>query len=756
MTVLVRWRWSGHSELCVRISLARHLTFAKVREPNGRVRMIVRSLVIVFAVGALPAGAFAQNVPARFDDSLRKAKFDYDAEMELVRTAEVDRLRRQADALPTDSLDAANKKLALERRITELGLRGYWSRADSEVELVKPFGAARAKVERAYKGALSTAKAHGESQDVLRAVEAEVNAFRAASHLAAWKPLSWEQALVDLPPGWTKFLHYVLSPPVAEDGSGPTALPLRDPRADDVWFQAEFQVEGEGSFEVRALDAQHRPLVHVVTSERFAQLLREKPSIADGVTVRITMQSGAGWHARIELDGRTVAQRDGGADSKVQESWPEPAAPEVPWLAIAPRAGARVRLFPVRWRELSDVRERLKSARDEPPPRTQITARETAPGSGKYTIGVGGHKNLKAHGGSGTEQALLDALAWLRWHQSENGSWDCDGFMSNCGAIAEGQKCSDPGSSSHDVGITGLTLLAFFGDGNTTIEGRYKEQVAKGINWIREQQDPDAGSIGERVGLSFIYNHAIATLAVNEAYYFSRLPEHKNVAQSAVNFLTSARSPNGVWRYDYPSKGDGDTSITSWAVFALKSAVEAGVEVAPESFDAARTYFAEMTDPVTGRCGYDLTGGPGSRSSRVDQVNDHFPAEEGEAMSAVSLLCRIFLGDDPSKHEVLQKQAELLKKKLPTWSENPFSIDFYYWFYGSYAMFQMGGPHWESWNKAMKDALVPHQRKAGDEKGSWDARVDAWGHAGGRVYTTALGALCLETYFRYARVFETR
>jgi hypothetical protein len=107
-------------------------------------------------------------------------------------------------------------------------------------------------------------------------------------------------------------------------------------------------------------------------------------------------------------------------------------------------------------------------------------------------------------------------------------------------------------------------------------------------------------------------------------------------------------------------------------------------------------------------------------------------------------------------HEVLQKQAELLKKKLPTWSENPFSIDFYYWFYGSYAMFQMGGPHWESWNKAMKDALVPHQRKAGDEKGSWDARVDAWGHAGGRVYTTALGALCLETYFRYARVFETR
>ena len=45
----------------------------------------------------------------------------------------------------------------------------------------------------------------------------------------------------------------------------------------------------------------------------------------------------------------------------------------------------------------------------------------------------------------------------------------------------------------------------------------------------------------------------------------------------------------------------------------------------------------------------------------------------------------------------------------------------YYWYYGSYAMYQMGGSkYWEPWNKAMKKAVVDSQRRDGDEKGSWD------------------------------------
>jgi hypothetical protein len=377
------------------------------------------------------------------------------------------------------------------------------------------------------------------------------------------------------------------------------------------------------------------------------------------------------------------------------------------------------------------------------------------PGAGsKYGPRFGGNDIGRRRDRSGTEQALKDGLEWLRWHQSEDGSWDSDGFMQNCGKIAEGQVCRDPGAANNDVGMTGLALLAFLGDGNTTREGPYKEQVAKGINWLKEQQDEDLGLIGQQIGESYIYNHAIAALAVCEAYYFSKSPLIKRCAQDAIKFIHSAKNPYGAWRYHYPPIGESDTSVTGWCVFALKSAEEAGLTVDPQAFKDSENFLIEMTDPATGRVGYDSVG---SWSSRVTRVNDHFPKENTEAMTAVGLLCRFFLGQDPEKETVMNQHADLLLAKKPEWNVDAKKIDFYYWYYASYAMYQMGGTkYWDGWNKAMKDAVVGSQNKTGDEKGSWDASVDPWGYSGGRVYMTALGVLCLEVYFRYAKVLGAR
>ena len=79
----------------------------------------------------------------------------------------------------------------------------------------------------------------------------------------------------------------------------------------------------------------------------------------------------------------------------------------------------------------------------------------------------------------------------------------------------------------------------------------------------------------------------------------------------------------------------------------------------------------------------------------------------------------------------------------------------YYWYYGAYAMYQMGGRHWEKWNTAMKEAILDSQRKDGANKGSWDP-AGPRGHHGGRVYSTASMVLCLEVYFRYAKVLGSR
>jgi hypothetical protein len=272
------------------------------------------------------------------------------------------------------------------------------------------------------------------------------------------------------------------------------------------------------------------------------------------------------------------------------------------------------------------------------------------------------------------------------------------------------------------------------------------------VQWLRTQQDPDTGLIGQKIGHSYMYRHAIAALALCEAYYFSRSPILRGDAQRAVGFVTRARNPYGAWRYDAPPTGDNDTSVTGWMVLVCKSAEDAGLSIDSQAFTDALAWIDESTDPATGRVGYDSAG---SASSRVPGVNDHFPTDRTECMTAVGLLCRFFLGQDPERVDAMKQHAALLLRALPQWDPGGLSNDMYYWYYGSYAMYQMGGKHWERWNKAMKKAVLDSQRASGSAKGSWDP-IGPWGFAGGRVYSTALGALCLEVYFRYSRVLGAR
>jgi hypothetical protein len=74
----------------------------------------------------------------------------------------------------------------------------------------------------------------------------------------------------------------------------------------------------------------------------------------------------------------------------------------------------------------------------------------------------------------------------------------------------------------------------------------------------------------------------------------------------------------------------------------------------------------------------------------------------------------------------------------------------YYWYWGTLAMSQLGGPRWERWNTSLKAVAIDHQVKRGCAAGSWDPK-DPWGDEGGRVYSTSLMTLCLESYYRYPK-----
>jgi hypothetical protein len=155
-----------------------------------------------------------------------------------------------------------------------------------------------------------------------------------------------------------------------------------------------------------------------------------------------------------------------------------------------------------------------------------------------------------------------------------------------------------------------------------------------------------------------------------------------------------------------------------------------------------------MTDPVNGRVGYDSVG---SESNRIGNVNDDWPVDRGEAMTAVALYCRTLLGQEPKNCPMMAKHVELMLKRLPRWSdaktlkemgwvEREFpagsDLDMYYCYYGTKAMAAYGGNDWKKWKAAVLK-IVDSTESSGSATGSWDPN-GPWAVKGGRVYSTSL------------------
>jgi hypothetical protein len=390
------------------------------------------------------------------------------------------------------------------------------------------------------------------------------------------------------------------------------------------------------------------------------------------------------------------------------------------------------------------------------------------PGSPKGN-GFGSNRYSRPPSGKrGTPQrdAVEHALRWLAAHQSPDGGWEAEGFPRWCdGKPAAGSGPDGKGKAQYDVGVSGLALLAFLGAGYThRDEGPFGKVVQSGLRYLKSVQDAE-GCFGHRSSGHFVYNHAIAALAMVEAYGMTGAAIYRGSAQKGLDFIALSRNSYNAWRYGV-KPGENDTSVTGWMMMALKSAklvnaaeVLAGrappLQLDEDAFDGIRSWIERMTDPETGRVGYTTRG---SGPARLPDMVDRFPEGKSESMTAVGMLARVFLGENPKGSDPITKGAQLCVKALPTWNPNDGSIDMYYWYYGTLAMFQVGGDPWKKWDAAMKTAIVDTQRLDGDYcmyKGSWDP-LDPWKDDGGRVYSTAALAMCLEIYYRYPMVVGTK
>ncbi|MCE9583338.1 MAG: zinc-ribbon domain-containing protein [Planctomycetes bacterium] len=388
-----------------------------------------------------------------------------------------------------------------------------------------------------------------------------------------------------------------------------------------------------------------------------------------------------------------------------------------------------------------------------------------APGAGAEAYagaGAGRYKSrsefrvpaAKKAGATAESEAAVEAgLKWLARHQAPMGGWSSAGFSRRC----KETECKGAGYEEYDSGVTAMALLAFLGAGYTPrsetswvddMTGRKVvagEVVRRGIEWLIAAQDTE-GCVGGRHGSKYLYNHAIATLALAEAYGMTGAARLKAPTQKAVDFLLAAQNPGKGWRYSKQC-GDNDTSVTCWVVAALRAAEEGGLLVGRTGFDGALAWFTEVTDEAYFKVGYTAKGtGKVVVQGKNEEFDDH------PCMSAAAMAARLRI-DRGDKSPALEGGAKLLVTDLPI-GRGP-KIDVYYWYLGSEALFLWAGPeskYWKPWNEAMLAAVVQNQRgeKDGCAEGSWDASSDRWGFEGGRVYTTALSVMTLETGYRDA------
>lgn len=365
----------------------------------------------------------------------------------------------------------------------------------------------------------------------------------------------------------------------------------------------------------------------------------------------------------------------------------------------------------------------------------------------------------------------VSSLEWLKDHQNEEGYWSASDFSRNSGREGAGETHSldrekfgdskaDAGGWDSDLTVTSLALLSFLGAGYDHTEGRYQAVVRQAILWLRKHQRD-----GAFTNARGIRDHALTTLALSESFGLSGSGPLKDVALEAARYLIDSRLPGGGWG-EYAG-GEADVISTAYAVMALKSAKMSGLELdTTASFSEAGTFLDA------------LAGTPAE--TRYSRLRLDPPGGERDGLTrppvcaAAWMVAAFFSGHAGHQSEAITARADLLLRdeNLPKWERG--RIDFEYWWLGTQAMFQTGGSYmpvntkrWDRWQKPLVEALNKHERGHSeadkqegwdsaenlDEHGSWDAE-DIW-NSDGRVSTTALANLCLQTYYRYARLEDS-
>ncbi len=343
------------------------------------------------------------------------------------------------------------------------------------------------------------------------------------------------------------------------------------------------------------------------------------------------------------------------------------------------------------------------------------------------------------------EAAVEQGIEYLAKSQNPDGSWNSGagrqpfgmGFGNNAGL--------------RDPAVTALCVMAFLSAGHVPGEGKYGEQIERGVKFVAGQQQQNGMFAANQFGMTQMYSHGICTLMVAEVV--GLMPDRQQAeglrAQlvKAVRLIRDAQcgrgEKNGGWRYT-PDGADADISVTGWQVMALRAAKNVGCDVPPEMVERAVGYIKRCYDPQVG----------GYRYTNYSPVT--------VPCTGVSILSLELCGKEyHASNESLRAASYLIRKENILNQARPHF--FYGIYYTSQAMFQIGDDpgqagenrtpnnYWKIYREVLHYLLLTqYPPKPG---GFWQGGL-ADDTMAGINYCTAMAILALTVEYRYLPIYQ--
>lgn len=284
---------------------------------------------------------------------------------------------------------------------------------------------------------------------------------------------------------------------------------------------------------------------------------------------------------------------------------------------------------------------------------------------------------------------------------------------------------------------TALSCMAIMAAGHMPDRSEYGEALRRGIRYLTDAAEEHEGYFGKE-GKARMYGHAIATLALLEAYGMMPTEAENRQVRDAIRMAIQvildaqvldegSKRHFGGWRYQ-PKPKDSDLSVTVWQVLALRAADNCGLEVPRERIDFAMDYVRRAFRKDKGGFAY---------------MPNH--GNTGLAMRAAGIVCTLAMGEDPEAED----RERILSAADFTRDFDTGSIrrHFYYSaYYAATSANMIDDEHRDRVLPAMEAYLIGKQK----EDGSFPK------HRGytGDVYATAFSVITLSVRYQYLPIYQ--